>query len=231
MESIRRTLEASYRLTEIGIPTGEGEILLTRVADIEELIDRITPEEFAADERIPYWAVPWRSAIALARHIAAHPEDVADRDTLEVGCGLGLPGIAAARMRARVTFADYEPHALLFAEYNYLRNIAPGGSERAAFALVDWRDAPVRQWDVILAADVLYEKRSIEPMLGFVSRALRPGGLLLVAEPDREVAQSFFRGLDGPLFLRENYPMEVTTENIPARVTLHRILRSRISGE
>ncbi len=226
LDQLRRTLEDSYRLVDAGFPFGEEKIVLARVADIDELIDRITPEQFAVDERIPYWAVPWRSAVALSRHIAAHPEEVAGREVLDMGCGLGLQGIAAAIMGARVTFADYEPHALLFAEYNALRNLPPAAALLSKFELLDWRDKPARQWDVILAADLLYEERSVEPFLAFVERALRGKGLLLNADPGRAVAESFLGRLMAPRFITDTYDMAVSMEKSTARVRIHRICRS-----
>jgi hypothetical protein len=88
--------------------------------------------------------------------------------------------------------ADYFPDALAACRANCLGNGA-AAPDTLAF---NWRapdDAiPAgRQWPAILAADVLYEKRDIEPLLGFLDRFLAPGGLFWLAEPGRSPAAAW----------------------------------------
>ena len=45
----------------------------------------------------PYWCRVWPSALMLAAALTQHPELVRGRRVLELGCGLGLCGIAAAK--------------------------------------------------------------------------------------------------------------------------------------
>lgn len=78
-----------------------------RPPDMESLIDLVAFDE---DERIPYWADVWESAIVLAETLAAG--DGHGLSLLELGCGLGLPSLAAARAGFTVTATDYESPAL-----------------------------------------------------------------------------------------------------------------------
>ena len=48
------------------------------------------------EEKDPYWARPWPSAVALAALLLQRPELVAGKRVAELGAGLGLAGIAAA---------------------------------------------------------------------------------------------------------------------------------------
>src|SRR5690242_12315247 len=52
---------------------------------------------FAADEYMPYWADLWPAARMLAKAILREPWEAAGGPprALEVGCGLGLPGVVA----------------------------------------------------------------------------------------------------------------------------------------
>ncbi|MFM8985513.1 MAG: class I SAM-dependent methyltransferase, partial [Planctomycetia bacterium] len=102
-------------------------------ADIDALID---VEAFERDERIPYWAQVWESAIVLAEELAAG--DGAGLTLLELGCGIGLPAIVAARRGFRTTASDYETHALESVRFNADRNGAAG----LAVRLLDWRALP-----------------------------------------------------------------------------------------
>ena len=80
----------------------------------EKLLDDISVDEFARDERLPYWAELWTSSIVMGEHILQDPS-FRGAALLELGCGVGLAGIAAARAGAQVTMTDYDDDALLFA--------------------------------------------------------------------------------------------------------------------
>ena len=101
--------------------------------DLDALIDVAA---FERDERIPYWANVWESAIVLAEEVAAL--DGRGRSFLELGCGIGLPAIVAARRGFAATATDYEDDALEAVRYNAERNGATGLVSR----LVDWRNPP-----------------------------------------------------------------------------------------
>src|SRR5260370_32539219 len=89
---------------------GDTTVALWRVAELARHVDRAAL--LAADEapEPPYWAHLWSGAVVLA---AAVPRGA--RRVLELGCGLGLPGLTAARRRARVTLVDRGPAALALA--------------------------------------------------------------------------------------------------------------------
>src|SRR3989442_6884378 len=88
---------------------GDTSVARWRVAELARHVDRAAL--LAADEapEPPYWAHLWSGAVVLA---AAVPPGA--RTVLELGCGLGLPGLTAARHGARVTFVDRVPAALAF---------------------------------------------------------------------------------------------------------------------
>jgi predicted nicotinamide N-methyase len=133
----------------------------------------------------PYWAVLWRSGAALAAELAGR--DLTGLHVVELGCGLGLPCLAAARAGARVLATDAEPEALELLARNARLN---GASLETALA--DWfhpeelgQRAP---FDLVLAADVLYERHSVAPLLRLLPR-LAPAAL--IADPGRPAAAAF----------------------------------------
>ena len=152
--------------------------------DVDSLIDE---EAFAADERIPYWANVWESAVVLAEEIALL--DGAGRRFLELGCGLGLPAVVAARRGFAATASDYEEAALEGVRYNADRNAAAGLVVR----LVDWRRPPadLGRFDLVVAADVLYEKHHAVALAGMLDSTLAADGEALVADPGRARAAQF----------------------------------------
>ncbi|MCA1728736.1 MAG: 50S ribosomal protein L11 methyltransferase, partial [Actinobacteria bacterium] len=84
----------------------------------------IDEREFARDERLPYWADLWPSAVALAGSIIRYDsKTLAGRRVVELGCGVGLPSLAALARGARVTATDHYEAALDFARYNARANL------------------------------------------------------------------------------------------------------------
>lgn len=163
-------------------------VRLTKIKDLDAMLDAIDAVTFAEDERLPYWAELWPSAIGLARYLDREMS-LRDKHVLELGCGLGLLGVVAARAGARVLCTDYEADALAFARHNARQN----GCRSIRHRLVDWRrPALKRRYDVILASDVIYEARNFGPLVALLQRYLARGGCAFFADPGRLNAVPFF---------------------------------------
>jgi predicted nicotinamide N-methyase len=181
------------------ITVGAHELVLLRPDDPESLIDE---ERFGVDEFMPYWAELWPSGNALARHVVGVP--LAGRRVLELGCGLGLPSLAAALAGADVLATDWAPEALDHLE----RNAAANGL-RVRTALLDWRDgAPAEPpFDLVIAADVLYEARNAEPLLATLEETVAADGEAIVADPGRRHAPAFFEAATARAWSLEQRPV------------------------
>jgi len=156
--------------------------ILARPADSELLLDHpAIHSAFAADEYMPYWTDLWPGARMLARAILREswPPGL---EALEIGCGLGLPGLAALAVGMHVTFSDYDATALRFAANNARLN----GFDKFRLLQLDWRYPPDdMQMPLVLASDLIYELRNVEPLVGLIKRVLRPGGLGLLTDQNR----------------------------------------------
>jgi predicted nicotinamide N-methyase len=136
---------------------------------------------FAADEYMPYWADLWPAARMLAKAVG-RMEWAPGLRALEVGCGLGLPGIAALARGLRVIFSDYDATALRFAADNARVN----GLEDFELLQMDWRYPPRDLCvPVILASDLIYEMRNVAPLVALIKQVLHPEGLCLLTDQDR----------------------------------------------
>ncbi len=192
-----------------------------------ETADALIDEaEFDRDERLPYWADLWPSSIALARHVSGM--DLSGKRVVEVGCGVGLPAMAALTNGAEVTVTDHYEAALDFALHNARENT---GCSFAA-AMLDWRvpetwrDATeAGRFDVLLGADVLYEPRNVEPLADVVEALLTPEGEALFADPGRREAGKFLEEMG-----RRGFESEATVRTVEGepevRSTIHRLYRS-----
>jgi predicted nicotinamide N-methyase len=123
----------------------------------------------------------------LAREVAER--DVAGCRVVELGCGLALPSLAAAMGGAHVLATDWSPDAVELAQENARRNAL-----ELETALVRWSEPEAllerAPWDLVLAADVLYEQRNAEQLLALLPQL--DAREILVAEPGRPFAKGFF---------------------------------------
>ena len=156
-------------------------LTLLRPPSAEELIDEAA---FAVEEFLPYWAELWPSGVALAEHVATR--DLRGRRVLELGAGLGVPSLAAALRGADVLATDWAEDAVALLAANAARNAITLRAETAR-----WDDPAAfgAGWDLVLAADVLYEQRNADQLLDLLPRlAARE---ILFAEPGRPFAKDF----------------------------------------
>jgi predicted nicotinamide N-methyase len=193
---------------------------LKRISECDPLLDVISEAEFKEDERLPYWAELWPSALALAEYILENGPVFAGRSVLEIGCGLGLSGIAASRSGANVLFTDYDTYALEYTKENYLRNF----NQPARVSIMDWRQPQLAEkFDLIIGSDVLYEKRWLEPVFNLLRTLLKADGEAIIAEPGRSVARDFFQMLQKEDCIYEKLPWPVKLENGMRQVDIYRI--------
>jgi predicted nicotinamide N-methyase len=146
-------------------------------------------ETFAA---FPFGLLVWESAQALAETLANDPGLVAGKRILEVGAGVGFPGIVARSLgAAAVRQTDNLTQALTLCEVNAAEN----GIDGIELAIANW-DAWTddRTYDLIMGSDVIYERTAHAPLAAILDRNLAPGGRALIADPGRQ---------DTPLFLSE----------------------------
>jgi predicted nicotinamide N-methyase len=167
--------------------------LIDRPGDMEELMDLPSVRSaFIADEYLPYWADVWPAARMLARAVL-EARWAPGQTALELGCGLGIAGLAALARGLHVVFSDYDLTAVAFAE----RNARINGFTNFRGRPFDWREPPADlSATVVLGADLVYEERSIEPLTRVLEAVLRPGGVALFSDPDRPLMPRFVAGLE-----------------------------------
>jgi predicted nicotinamide N-methyase len=170
----------------IALPGGEVEVM--RPPDAEALISE---QAFEREEFLPYWAELWASAVALAHDVSIR--SLRGRRTLELGCGLGLPSIAAALGGGRVLATDWSPEAVRATAANAERNEVEVETLQCA-----WADPEAivgrAPWELVLASDVLYERRNVDQLLALLPRLVDERGLVLLADPGRTSSEQFLLG-------------------------------------
>lgn len=165
-------------------------LTIARPPSAEDLID---DDDYARDERLPYWAEVWPSSLVLAARLASAPP--AGRRVVEVGCGVGVPAVVCALGGADVLATDWYAEALAFTQAN-----AAAAGARLETMLADWAAPPPALLarppaDLVIGADVLYEERNGPALADLLPRLLAPGGEALVADPRRPHAPGLIEPL------------------------------------
>jgi predicted nicotinamide N-methyase len=181
-----------------------GEIVVVRPTPGVEV-----PFDEVGDELLPpHWAEMWPSGIALA-----HAADTISSGTrvLEIGCGLGLPALTAARAGADVLATDLSAAAIdLVRRSAALNDLVLRGEVRS------WSDPALQPVDLVLGADLLYGHRNVVELLEVLPR-LAPE--VWLTDPGRPLA---------PEFLAAARTAWTITSRPTAQdgVTLHRLVRT-----
>lgn len=185
------------------------DLILEVVANVEDLVT--DPED---DDQIPYWAEMWPAARGLAQYIWDEI-DFQGETVLELGAGLGLPGMVAALKGGSVTFSDYIEESMEIISRNAARN----NIKDAAYLLADWRDFQVKEkFDWIIGSDVLYNPNLNPYVIQILEHNLAPTGHLLFAHPSRPVTKELLESLIIPLGLQEDtakVPVTVQEADVP----------------
>jgi len=184
-----------YRVVPQPIRLGELGLRFFRIADPDTVLDETVAEEDRRlrapathkndPPRMPYWAELWDSALALGQVIARSFDGFGT--VLDLGCGMGLAGAAAAARGGNVVLADLETPALLLARLNTL-----AWHDRVHVRRVNWqKDNLHRRFDLILGADILYERAQWPFLEKFWQMHLSTGGQIMLAEPCRSGCDEF----------------------------------------
>jgi predicted nicotinamide N-methyase len=200
-------------LMEETVVLGGRQLGVLRPRDSEALLDE---EAFEHEEYLPYWAELWPSGLALAR--AVEKRSLGGVRVLELGCGLGLPSIAAALAGARVLATDWSADAVALTRLNAERNGAEVETAVAAWSAPEPLVA-AGPWPLVLASDVLYERRNAELLLELLPRLVDQRGEVLLADPARPHAAMFLEAA------ARRWDVRTAAERPPSRVSVHRLRR------
>src|SRR3954454_20338540 len=99
------------------------------LADLDKAINKLcdgvdekSAEAVFVEDLCPYFGVVWPAARALSEHVGRMSSWLKDKRVLELGCGLALPSLVAAKLGARVTASDFHPEVPKFLERNMALN-------------------------------------------------------------------------------------------------------------
>ncbi len=172
---IYNRVKKKYKLTFDRLSIGEKKIRLLKIADLEQFLDGRDP--FANVSEFPFWIRLWDSAMILA-YVLGSQRDSHGKRLLELGAGLGAPGLAAAAAGFDVTLSDYEEIIMDFQRVSG----AASALTNVEFIHLDWLDPPqLPPFDVLAGAEILFRDEFFQPLLRIFKQYLAHDGVIYLA--------------------------------------------------
>ena len=225
-EAIYDELSGEYELQISPYVISAQPFRFVSVRDSYALLDRITPEEFVKDEQMPYWAEIWPAAVILSEFVSGEI-DVRGKNIIEIGAGVGMVSVTAACAGGNVLATDYSEEALRFIRLNAMKNGADLRSER-----LDWHSVRCKnRFDVLLAADVLYERVNLLPIINALGKLLTPEGCAYIADPRRRLAEQFLDLAFENGFSVQTFARSYVRDDKAISVNIYRLSKQREADE
>ena len=173
--SLYNRIRQTYTLTFDRFQVGDNKLRLLKLANLEEFLGDRDP--FADVSQFPFWIRLWDAAMILA-YLLGSQRDTAGKELLELGAGLGAPGLAAAANGYSVTLSDYEDIILDFQRVS----AAASGLRDIRFLHLDWlKPQPLGPFDVLAGAEILFRESFFQPLLHLFTTLLKPDGTIFLA--------------------------------------------------
>jgi predicted nicotinamide N-methyase len=181
------------------VKAGGSELEILQIRNMTDYLDRLAAKAGTGPVDLPFWAKIWNTSVFMGHLLSRAPGE--DRTLLEIGAGVGVAGLFAARAGYRVTLSDLDEDALLFSRINAIKN---GLDDRVDAARVDFtKDRLDRRFDVLLGCEVLYRPQDYPGLLAFMDAHLDDEGEAFYAMDDSRSGREFFQAAS------ENYDIRV----------------------
>lgn len=191
--------------------------MLPELKDPISYIQKCMAEKGSTVDDLPFWTNLWPAAIVLATFAARLPQ--AGDPILELGAGLGLPGLVAAASGNDVLITDLEPDALEFARAAAEAN---GLEDQIDVRALDWTKPPadLGRFKTILGAEVLYQPKIYPTLVDLLDTLTEPDSSIFLSHEIRPFVPKFFN-LAQDRFGIKNTKRTIRGEDGPVDVILY----------
>lgn len=211
-QELSREILRQVELTPSDIVLANRPLVWQRVANPDVLLERAVTDDGRAEELDPFWAATWRAALGL--DVFLQRLDLKGQNVLELGCGSGQAGCAAAMQGARVTMTDSVRLALQVAELNswHVR-------EAIEFRQLLWKEQCLdTEFPLIIGSDLVYDPGLFSALEVCAREHLAPTGKLYLSEPHRHSGDKFAGWIRRAQWQVEEHDVDLGDERVPIRI-------------
>ncbi len=191
LNTLLERINSRHETQTCEVAVGGIRLELLQIKDMPAYIERIVDLAEGGRVRLPYWAKVWEAALVLADYLLLLPEfapGAAPRRVIELGCGMGVPGLFLAAAGHDVTLTDCEPEALEFAQAAALLN----GLERVRVRCLDWTHPDLdERFDAVIGSELLYSQGDCPHLIRLLSRLKKRGAPAYLAKGPAVPATAF----------------------------------------
>lgn len=217
--TIYNELKKAYSLHFDTTNIKEHSVRLLKPSDLDELLEGKGPLDDVGS--FPFWFRIWEADVVLA-HILVSEPNRQEKHLLDLGAGLGLTGIAAAKSGFKVTLSDNQEMILDFQRVSCAAN----GVSSVNSVKIDFLDLPeIGSFDVIAGAEVLFKEEFVEPMLTICQNCLNPGGIIYLAHDVRRRSLPMFLEQAQQDFLIGSKKQTITKAGRKTEILVNRLQR------
>ena len=179
----------------------------TKPADTDSLLDKISEAKFDKDRFLPYWAEFWPASEVMFGYLASRAF-AANARICDLGCGLGIISSLLGSRSIHVTAIDISPEACTYTAANASRY-----SSAVHAVCADWRTPFLKcSFDLIVAADVLYEEHCLDPVINFLVAHIPLHGKAIISDPCRKHWSRFKQQIVAKGFKQEKLYNDVVND-------------------
>ena len=211
---LRAEIEQEVELVESRIQLGDHWLTWLRVGNPDVLLElAVAGHSTEAEQFDPFWAATWRAAQGLDRFLASLKLNGVR--VLELGCGSGQAGVAAAFRGAEVLATDTVDLALRVARLNAW----PLGAQ-IRFQKLNWNrpEDLTEGFPIIIGSDLVYDPDLFTSLEACVRWHLAPGGTLYLSEPHRHSGDKFSQWIRLAGWHAVEHDIDLGDGRIPIRV-------------
>lgn len=186
----------NYELKKHTEHLGKVDVEIETIADLDQAINKLcegvdeaAAEKIFVEDLCPYFGVVWPAARAVSEHLSRMRGWLAGKTVVELGCGLALPSLVAAKLGAHVTATDFHPDVPKFLERNAKLNALEPTNLR--YERYDWRnETRLGAFDFVVGSDILYESSHPANVAKALDAHCRRGSHIILGDPGRVYLQS-----------------------------------------
>lgn len=215
----RTSFREKYELEVVPMAIGEKKLQLYCVSNWDVFVNKLAQEGEEYIKNFPFWVRIWEASMALTDHLI-HIGLGKKEEILEMGAGMGIPGLFLGAFGHRVTVTDYEEDALELLRMNVKHN----GLHNVSVKKLDWNNPNLSgKYDVICGSELVYNEGSIKPLIDLFQEYLRAKGTVYLAHDLTRMCIVKFIGMVPGRFEIQNVVKTITGEDESHKVVIHSI--------